>query len=70
RRPMNELISNIPVSPLRQRLIDDMTMRHFSRETQRNYIRAAGSFFGPKCGRHETLIALPTLGANRTLPRF
>jgi integrase/recombinase XerD len=25
-----------PISPLRQRLIDDMNMRRFSRETQRN----------------------------------
>jgi integrase/recombinase XerD len=32
------------VSPLRQRLIDDMTMRRFSRETQRNYIRDVGRF--------------------------
>ncbi|PIX66973.1 MAG: integrase [Sphingomonadales bacterium CG_4_10_14_3_um_filter_58_15] len=41
---MNELISIAPVSPLRQRLIDDMNMRHFSRETQRNYIRDVGRF--------------------------
>jgi hypothetical protein len=27
-----------PISPLRQRLIDDMNMRRFSRETQRNYL--------------------------------
>jgi site-specific recombinase XerD len=33
-----------PTSPLRQRLIDDMTMRRFSRETQRNYIRDVGRF--------------------------
>ena len=33
-----------PVSPLRQRLIDDMAMRRFSRETQRNYIRDVGRF--------------------------
>jgi site-specific recombinase XerD len=39
---MNELISIAPVSPLRQRLIDDMNMRHFSRETRRNYIRDVG----------------------------
>ena len=32
------------VSPLRQRLIDDMNMRRFSRETQRNYIRDVGRF--------------------------
>jgi len=44
---MNELVPvapTAPVSPLRQRLIDDMTMRHFSRETQRNYIRDVGRF--------------------------
>ncbi len=42
-------ISTAPVSLLRQRLIDDMTMRRFSRETQRNYIRDIGrlaSFLG------------------------
>lgn len=33
-----------PVSSLRRRLIDDMTMRRFSRETQRNYIRDVGRF--------------------------
>jgi integrase/recombinase XerD len=32
------------VSSLRRRLIDDMTMRRFSRETQRNYIRDVGRF--------------------------
>ncbi|KKK69574.1 hypothetical protein LCGC14_2932670 [marine sediment metagenome] len=42
-------VSAAPLSPLRQRLIDDMTMRRFSRETQRNYIRDIGrlaSFLG------------------------
>ena len=33
-----------PISPLRQRLIDDMNLRRFSRETQRNYIRDVGRF--------------------------
>jgi hypothetical protein len=37
---MNELIQIGPISPLRQRLIDDMTMRRFSKETQRNYVSA------------------------------
>ena len=32
------------VSPLRQRLVDDMTMRRFTHETQRNYIRDVGRF--------------------------
>jgi integrase/recombinase XerD len=41
---MNELSLAAPVSPLRQRLIDDMHVRRFSRETQRNYIRDVGRF--------------------------
>ena len=48
---MNELSSIAPVSPLRQRLIDDMNMRHFSRETQGNYIRDVGRF-ATFLGRH------------------
>ena len=35
-------ILDVPISPLRQRLIDDMNMRRFSRETQRNYLRDIG----------------------------
>jgi integrase/recombinase XerD len=41
---MDELTSFVPVTSLRQRLIDDMNMRRFSRETQRNYIRDVGRF--------------------------
>lgn len=41
---MNELIPVGPVSPLRQRLIDDMTMRKFSHKTQRNCLRDVGRF--------------------------
>jgi len=37
-------VLDAPVSPLRRRLIDDMNMRRFSRETQRNYIRDVGRF--------------------------
>ena len=40
---MNILIP-VAVSPLRQRLIEDMEMRRFGRETQRNYIRDVGRF--------------------------
>jgi site-specific recombinase XerD len=36
---MNDLVPVLAVSPLRQRLIEDMTLRRFSHETQRNYIR-------------------------------
>jgi len=38
-----------PISPLRQRVIDDMNMRRFSYETQSNYLRDIGrlaSFLG------------------------
>lgn len=41
---MNDLIPVIAASPLRQRLIDDMTLRKFSHETQRNYLRDIGRF--------------------------
>ena len=40
---MDEPIRTAAISPLRQRLIDDMNMRRFSRETQRNYIRDVGA---------------------------
>lgn len=40
---MNTLpIPAATISPLRQRLIDDMTMRRFTAETQRNYLRDVG----------------------------
>lgn len=41
---MNILVPVVAVSPLRQRLIDEMDMRRFGRETQRNYIRDVGRF--------------------------
>ena len=41
---MNILVPVVAVSPLRQRLIDEMEMRRFGRETQRNYIRDVGRF--------------------------
>ena len=41
---MTTVLPNAPISPLRQKLIDDMTMRHFSAATQRNYIRDVGRF--------------------------
>jgi hypothetical protein len=41
---MNNPLTVTPISPLRQRLIDDMNMRRFSPETQRNYIRDVGRF--------------------------
>jgi len=41
---MTHPVLDAPVSRLRQRLIDDMNMRRFSRETQRNYLRDVGRF--------------------------
>ena len=41
---MTTPLPNTPVSPLRQKLIDDMNMRHFSAAIQRNYIRDVGRF--------------------------
>ncbi len=41
---MTILVPAVTVSPLRQRLIDEMDMRRFCRETQRNYIRDVGRF--------------------------
>jgi integrase/recombinase XerD len=37
-------VLDAPISPLRQRLIDDMNLRRFGQETQRNYIRDVGRF--------------------------
>ena len=36
--------SNRPITPLRQRMIDDMNMRKFTKGTQRGYIRAIYEF--------------------------
>lgn len=41
---MTTILPDTPVSPLRQRLIDDMNMCHFSMATQRNYVRDVGRF--------------------------
>lgn len=35
---------NSKISPLRQRMTDDMRMRNFSPSTQRNYIRSIRDF--------------------------
>ena len=41
---MNILAPVVTVSPLRQRLIDEMEIRRFGRDTQRNYLRDVGRF--------------------------
>src|ERR1700757_1122590 len=52
-------MSETPISPLRQRMLEDMSLRGFTPDTQGDYIRAvkkAGGLFGPvprhrDCGR-------------------
>jgi integrase/recombinase XerD len=41
---MDESIRTAAISPVRQRPIDDLNVRRFSRATQRNYIRDVGRF--------------------------
>src|SRR6202041_2331275 len=41
---MNDPSPASAISPLRQRLIEDMNVRRFSRETQRNYVRDVSRF--------------------------
>ena len=41
---MDEAIRTAAISPLRQRMIDDMNMRRFSPATQRDYVRDVGRF--------------------------
>jgi integrase/recombinase XerD len=41
---MSQSVPAPAISPLRQRLIDDMNIRQFSQTTQRNYIRDIGRF--------------------------
>ena len=37
-------MSDKPISPLRQRMIDDMTARRFTEDTQRDYVRNVRMF--------------------------
>ena len=52
---MDEIIRTVAISPLRQRLIDHMNLRRFSRETQRNYIRDVGRFANTLAGANARL---------------
>jgi len=37
-------LTDKPVSPLRQRMIEDMTVRHFKEKVQKDYIRHVTNF--------------------------
>src|SRR5436305_14266414 len=79
-------MSERPISPLRQRMLDDMNMRRFVPDTQREYIRAVkklASFLGrsPDTATAEELRAFqlqltetgvqpPTVNATVTALRF
>ncbi len=41
---MTTPVPSAPISPLRQRMIEDMNLRRFSQDTQRDYIRDVGRF--------------------------
>ena len=43
---MNQTIRTAAISPLRQHMIDDMSVRRFSREARRDYVRDVGCFTG------------------------
>jgi hypothetical protein len=55
---MNETLRTAAISPLRQRMIDDMNVRRFSRETQRNYIRDVGRFADADDEQHRVGVAV------------
>jgi hypothetical protein len=79
-------MSEKPISPLRRRMLDDMTMRRFTPDTQRDYIRAVrklAAFLGrsPDTATAEDLRAFqlhltatgvrpPTINAIVTVLRF
>ena len=63
---MNDLIHIIAASPLRQRLFDDMTMRRFSRETQRNYIPDVGRPQRIRCCP-DAVVSFSIMGCDRWL---
>ena len=62
---MDETIRTAAISPLRQRLIDDMNVRRFSRATQRSYIRDVGAL-QRSCGAHLILRRRMTCAASRS----
>jgi len=79
-------MSEKPISPLRQRMLDDMSLRRFTPDTQRDYVRAVkklAAFLGrsPDTATAEELRAFqlhltatgvqpPTINATVTVLRF
>jgi hypothetical protein len=48
-----------PISPLRQRMIDDMTARRFNEHTQRDYLRAQATERSLPLGPSSPLVRRP-----------
>lgn len=65
---MHHPVLDVPVSPLRQRLIDDMNMRRFSRKAQRNYLRDIGRL-ATFSGVHQTPLPPTTCAGSRLSSR-
>ena len=65
-------MSEKPISPLRQRMIEDMTVRRFNEKTQSNYIRQVKSFtvFLGRSPDQATAEDLPLRGRNAGLSGF
>ena len=47
------------ISPLRRRMIEDMTVRNLSPATQQSYLNAVSKFSGPGSGRPEAHCSTP-----------
>ena len=57
-------MSEKPISPLRQRMLEDMSLRGFTPDTQRDYIRAVkklAAFLGRSPGRRDRWCAQPAI---------
>ncbi len=73
---MNELIQIGPISPMCQRLIDDMTMRRCWKETQRNYLRDVARFASRldvrqfQIEQQQAGVPAPTMNSIVSAPRF
>lgn len=66
-------IANAAISPLRQRMIEEMTIHHFPTATQKNYIRAVkefADFFGHSPAKASPEDRLAWVTTPRSAPEF
>ena len=57
------------ISPLRRRMIEEMTIRHFSAKTQQQYIRAVKNFAVSSAGLPTRQGSKISVATNSMLPR-